>query len=155
MPQLRARPGSAALAVEFAILTGARSGEVRGMPRRELNLDAKTWTIPKERMKAKLVHRIPLSTAALASLERIHVDEFEPDNLVFPGSGLKTPLSDIALTMVLRRMNVVNVSEVVPSRFPLLVRPDRACNFPSHVLKRLSRCRRQLRRFGVFSEDDA
>ena len=107
LPLLRARPGSAALAIEFAILTGARSGEVRGLPRRELDLDAKMWTVPKERMKAKRAHRVPLSAAALAFLERIHVDELEPDDLLFPGPGLRSPLSDMALTMVLRRMNTV------------------------------------------------
>ena len=60
----------AARALEFAILTAARSGEVLGARWSEIDLDEKTWTVPAERMKAGVLHRVPLSHAALAILTR-------------------------------------------------------------------------------------
>lgn len=100
MQLLREREGVAARAIEFAILTACRSGEARGATWAEIDLDAKLWTIPAERMKAGKEHRVPLSTDAMAllrSLER-HGD------VVFPGRDKETPLSDMSLTVVLRRM---------------------------------------------------
>lgn len=111
---LRARTGSAARAIEFAILTAARSGEVRGVTRRELDLEARLWIVPKERMKAKRPHRVPLSVAALAFLDSMHVAEMTSDQLLFPSNSPRTPLSDMALTMVLRRMNAGAVGESSP-----------------------------------------
>jgi integrase len=68
MQKLRTRPGIAARALEFLILTAARSGEVRGATWSELDLDKAIWTIPAERMKAGAEHRVPLSNAALQLL---------------------------------------------------------------------------------------
>ena len=100
MAELRARDGIAALAVEFAILTAARSGEVRGATWAEFDLDAKLWTIPAERMKAGREHRVPLSSAALALLDKApHVSV-----IVFSGRVRDRSLSDMSLTAVLRRM---------------------------------------------------
>jgi integrase len=101
MVELRKREGMAARALEFVILTAARSGEVRGATWPEIDLEAKTWTIPAERMKAGKEHRIPLSDAALKllnNLPRLTGSEF-----VFfaPRGGM---LSDMSLTAVLRRM---------------------------------------------------
>jgi len=100
MVDLRQREGTAARAVEFAILTAARSGEVRGAHWSEIDLDAAVWTVPAERMKAGREHRVPLSTAALALLKAM------PDvgDHVFPGQRGDAPLSDMSLTAVLRRM---------------------------------------------------
>lgn len=100
MVDLRQRAGSAARAVEFAILTAGRSGEVRGARWSEMDLDAAVWTVPAERMKAGREHRVPLSTDALALLRSLPaVGEH-----VFPGQRGDAPLSDMSLTAVLRRM---------------------------------------------------
>ena len=108
---LRQRDGAGAQAVEFAILTACRSGEARGLVRCELDLEAKVWTVPAARMKGRRVHRVPLSSEAMALLARLHVDELAPDDLVFPGKGPREVLSDMTLTAVLWRMNRVAVGE--------------------------------------------
>jgi integrase len=97
---LRGREGVAARATEFAILTACRSGEVRGATWEEFDMEAKLWTIPAKRMKAGREHRVPLSTAAMALLASIP----RAGAFVFPGRDLDTPLSDMSLTAVLRRM---------------------------------------------------
>lgn len=100
MEELRAREGVAARAIEFAILTACRSGEVRGARWSEIDLGAKVWTIPAERMKAGKEHRVPLSTAAMGLLRSLG----RLGDVVFPGRGEELPLSDMSLTAVLRRM---------------------------------------------------
>lgn len=100
MAELRKQEGTAARAVEFAILTAARSGEVRGATWREFDLDAALWTIPAERMKAGREHRVPLSSAALALLN----SALRTGDHVFPGMKRGAGLSDMSLTAVLRRM---------------------------------------------------
>lgn len=100
MSALRAREGASARAIEFAILTACRSGEVRGARWAEVDMAAKLWTIPAERMKAKREHQVPLSDAALALLESLPKD----GDVVFAGTNGK-PLSDMSLTAVIRRMN--------------------------------------------------
>lgn len=88
------------MALEFAVLTAARSGEVRGAVWDEFDIDAATWTIPAERMKAKAAHQVPLSPPALAIIEKRN--ETRRGDLVFPGVKGKAPLSDMTLTKVLR-----------------------------------------------------
>lgn len=98
---LRARDGASARALEFAILTACRSGEVRGAKWTEFDIENKIWTIPGERMKAKRQHEVPLSDSALALLDSM------PKDCEFVFSGMKAqPLSDMALTAVIRRMNL-------------------------------------------------
>lgn len=97
---LRVREGLSARAVEFAILTACRSGEVRGARWSEFDIEKKIWTIPAERMKAKREHEVPLSDAALALLKSLP----ETGDLVFTGTKGQ-PLSDMSLTAVIRRMN--------------------------------------------------
>jgi integrase len=101
MRALKQRDGIAARAVEFTVLTATRSGEVRGAKWAEIDLEAALWVIPAERMKGKVEHRVPLSTAALALLNAMP----RINNLVFPGTKEDTALSDMSLTAVLRRMN--------------------------------------------------
>lgn len=101
MEALSKQAGSAARAVEFAILTATRSGEVRGMTWAEVDLDAALWVIPAERMKAGREHRVPLSDQALAIL--VEQRKLYPDGIVFPGVR-GGQLSDMSLTAVLRRM---------------------------------------------------
>lgn len=102
MKELRQCDGVGARALEFTILTAARSGEVRGATREEVDLDHGTWTIPAHRMKAGNEHRVPLSGRAVELLKGMPRTE---DSLVFPSSKLSKPLSDMTLTAVLRRMN--------------------------------------------------
>ena len=106
MVELRNQQGIAARAVELAILTACRSGEVRGAAWDEFDLEAGVWIIPGERMKAKKEHRIPLSSKAIELLRKQQA-EF-PGVIVFPGmkvkDGKQTQLSDMSLTAVLRRM---------------------------------------------------
>jgi len=126
MRALERMDGLAPLALRFAILTALRSGEVRGARWSELSFDGgAVWTVPGERMKAKRAadlqpHRVPLSAAALAVLARAHAlvtgAAAEPADvpllaplmgpaLVFPSAKRTTPLSDMALSAVIRRMN--------------------------------------------------
>lgn len=110
MAALRKQEGMGARGLEFAILTAARSGEVRGATWAEIDLEAKTWTIPASRMKAEKEHRVPLSPAAVAllkALPRMHGCEF-----VFPSTRGRM-LSDMTLSAVTRRMEV----DAVPHGF--------------------------------------
>lgn len=98
--QIAAVQGQSALALRFLILTAARSGEVRGMLWSEVDLKAALWIIPAARMKAGKEHRVPLSRQAVALLKgQTRVEHVEH---VFP-SNRKGPLSDMALTAVMRR----------------------------------------------------
>ncbi|MGI9284331.1 MAG: tyrosine-type recombinase/integrase, partial [Pseudomonadales bacterium] len=101
---LEARDGIAASAVLFAILTAARSGEVRGAVWSEMDLDSALWVIPKDRMKNGKQHRVPLSAAALEVLQEMA--DIRHSDYVFPSSKPKRPLTDQGLTTVLRRMDV-------------------------------------------------
>jgi integrase len=98
---LRKRDGMAPRALEFAILTAARSGEVRGAKWEEVDLVGKVWTIPGERMKAGKEHRVPLSDAAVALLKA--VPRVKGSDFVFPAPR-GGALSDMALSAVLKRM---------------------------------------------------
>lgn len=103
MADLRQRGGVAARALEFTILTAARSGEVRGATWAEIDLAAKTWTIPADRMKAGRDHRVPLSPAAVELLERQPCQQ--GTNLIFPGARGGV-MSDATMAAVLKRMDV-------------------------------------------------
>ena len=102
--------GMGARALTFAILTAARTGEVRGARWREINRDTGTWTIPPERMKARRVHRVALSEAALDLLAKLRPATAGPNDLVFPGQGGGT-LSDMTISAVIRRMNKVTPTD--------------------------------------------
>ena len=100
MAELRRQEGVAARALEFAILTAARAGEVVGARWSELNLAERLWTVPGERMKAERDHRVPLSDAGLAVIEKMPRD----GDYIFPGGRPGRPLSSMALLKVLDRM---------------------------------------------------
>ena len=91
-------------ALEFALLTAARSGEVRGMTWNEVDLENGTWIVPANRMKAKINHRVPLAPRAIEIL-RSRLPFRTDSNLVF-ASRKDTPLSDMTLTKILRDANV-------------------------------------------------
>jgi integrase len=101
---LREREGVAPRALEFAILTAARSGEVLGARWDEFDLEARIWTVPAARMKAGREHRVPLSGRALEILREMEQNRL--GEFVFPGTKLGRPLSTMAMEMVLRRMKV-------------------------------------------------
>lgn len=103
MDKLRKQEGMGARALEFAILTAARSGEVRDATWAEVDLDSAVWTISADRMKAGKEHRIPLSDDAVQLLRNL--PRFEDCNLIFASTKGKA-LSDMTLTAVLRRMGL-------------------------------------------------
>ena len=102
MAQLLQQDGIAARALEFAILTAARTGEVLGARWSEVDTEARLWTIPAERMKARKEHRVPLSDAAIAIIEAMAA--IRSSEYIFPGASAGRPLSNMALLMTLRRM---------------------------------------------------
>jgi integrase len=105
---LRARQSTAARALEFALLTAARSGEVLGLRWLEIDLDRAVWTVPATRMKAGREHRVPLSRPALKVLKAV-CDGCDGE-FVFPGQKPGKPLSVMALEMVLRHMKIEGVT---------------------------------------------
>jgi integrase len=102
MAKLRARPALAARALEFTILTAARTGETIGAAWGEIDMEAKLWTVPASRMKAKAEHRVPLSPTALALLRALRPEEPQPDAFIFAVGG--KPISNMGMAMLLRRM---------------------------------------------------
>jgi integrase len=108
MSDLEGRQGTAPRALEFAILTAARSGEVLGARWDEFDLNRAIWTIPAMRMKAGREHRVPLSKRALKIVKALN--ETRDGDFVFPGERPGKPLSAMALEMVLRRMKIEGVT---------------------------------------------
>ncbi|HUB48930.1 MAG TPA: integrase arm-type DNA-binding domain-containing protein, partial [Acetobacteraceae bacterium] len=105
MVELRKQGGIGARALEFCILTAARSGEVRGARWAEIDWQEKLWTIPAGRMKAGRLHRVPLPGPAVDVLQQMQPLAGDGHALIFPGAKEGKPLSDMSLTAVLRRMN--------------------------------------------------
>lgn len=112
MTSLRTRASTGRLALEFAILTAARSGEVYGATWREI--EGSVWIVPKERMKAQKEHRVPLSKAALSVLDRAPKSD-DPDAFLFPGftkdptTGKLKPLSSMTMAMLMRKMKSTHI----------------------------------------------
>lgn len=123
MEQLVGQEGMGAKALLFVTLTAARSGEVRGATWDEIDLAARVWTIPAERMKASKAHRVPLSDVAIALLQEMKALALAASRTtdkayVFPSPNSRDPelgsqLSDMTLTAVLRRLKL----EAVPHGF--------------------------------------
>ena len=113
---LQDRKGTAALALEFAIYTAARSGEVRGARWSEIDLESKVWTVPADRMKAGRIHRVPLSARSLQVLESVlPLAGDKPDARVFPAAKPGTALSDAAFAALIKRMD--RAGEITPHGF--------------------------------------
>lgn len=108
LTDLRGREGLGARALEFVILTAARTGEVLGAQWQEIDMVEAVWTVPAERMKAGREHRVPLTDAALAVLRGLlplrPADDTKGESYVFPGARKSRPLSGMAMLMLLRRM---------------------------------------------------
>lgn len=100
--RLRAQSGTSPLALEFTILTAARTGEVIGATWDEIDLAERTWTVPAGRMKGGREHRVPLCDRAVEILEGFKV---LGDRHVFPGGKRGRSLSNMAMLELLKRMN--------------------------------------------------
>ena len=100
--KIRQRDAVAARALEFAILTATRTGEVLGARWYEIDLENKIWTVPASRMKTKREHRVPLSAAALAVVKWLKA--IRQNDFVFPGERRNRPLSNMSMLMMLRRI---------------------------------------------------
>jgi integrase len=110
MATLQQQGGVAARALEFTILTAARTGEAIGARPAEFDLPGKTWTVPPDRMKAGREHRIPLSDRALAILEDVRPLRAAENDFVFPGLLYRRPLSNMSLTAALKRMELSTIT---------------------------------------------
>jgi len=114
MLELRKREGIGARALEFLILTACRSGECRLATWGEIDLENKIWTIPGDRMKAGKPHRVPLTSDMLKLL--LNLPRLEGSSYIFPAPR-GGALSDMALSMLCRRMNVKAVPHGFRSTF--------------------------------------
>ncbi len=127
MSQLVVQEGMGAKALQFLILTGARSGEIRGAIWEEIDFAAQAWTIPAARMKANKPHRVPLSDSAIAVLQDLKALALAQGRTtekayVFPSPNSRDPelgssLSDMTLTAVLRRLSIAAVPHGFRSTF--------------------------------------
>ena len=100
--ELRQKNGPGPLALEFLLLTAARISEVTGATWGEVDLSARTWTIPGERMKAGREHRVPLSDDALEVLKKAQA--FRDGDLIFPGIKAGRPLTQVYSLNLLQRI---------------------------------------------------
>jgi integrase len=103
MSDLEKQGGVSALALRFTILTAARTSEVINARWSEIDMSARLWTVPGERMKAGREHRVPLSEAALAVLRAVWPPGDDRTGWVFPGPRAGQPLSNMAMLALLRR----------------------------------------------------
>ena len=108
MRRLKAREAATARALEFAILTAARSGEVLGARWDEVDLAHALWTVPAGRMKGGREHRVPLSPRALEIAKAMH--EARVSEFVFPGQKPGKPLSAMTLKQVLLQLGIADVT---------------------------------------------
>lgn len=104
--ELKHRQGFVARALEFLALTAARSGEVRGARWDEIDVEHRLWIIPASRMKMQREHRVPLSQQALDLLAAL--PRLEDNPLVFPAAR-GGPLSDMALSMLMKRQHAASI----------------------------------------------
>jgi integrase len=101
LDELRRREGVSARALEFLILTAARTGEVTGTTWEEIDFEKNIWTVPAERMKGKREHQVPLSGPAVELLRNLYCEDGNPNVFV----GQRQPrISDTALSQTLKRL---------------------------------------------------
>lgn len=108
--QLHGQDNFSALALMFCILTAARTSEVLLLQAHELDMPQALWTLPAQRMKAGREHRVPLSTLAVAVLQRAQSLSQTENAYVFQGIQRGKPLSNMAMMMLLRRMQHTNIT---------------------------------------------
>lgn len=105
---LRKEKGASPLALEFTVLTAARTNETLGASWSEFDLDKGLWTIPAERMKGGVEHIVPLSSQAVKILEKAR--GYNSGEYVFPGAKRGRPLSNMSMNMLMRRMGIENTT---------------------------------------------
>lgn len=155
-PRLEGVAGAGSLALRFAILTAARSGEVRLADWSEIDATARVWTIPAARMKAGREHRVPLSDAALALLAEAETLTGRRAGLVFPSRQRDKALSDMTLAAVLKRLEVAATPHGFRSSFRDWAEEAGAFAFEvkeaalAHVVK--SKTERAYRRGDLFEQ---
>ena len=110
MTDLRERDAMAALALEFTILTCARTSETLEAQWPEINFDDGLWTVPAARMKMKREHAVPLSDRVLEILNELYPNRTSDKGYVFPGARPNRPLSNMSMNMLLRRMKIENAT---------------------------------------------
>jgi integrase len=132
MERLRRQDGISPRALEFAILTATRTSETIEATWDEIDLTKAMWTLPGERMKAGVEHRVPLSNAAMAVLNAMR--EVRQNEFVFPGFRRGRPLSNMALLKTLERMKL---PDLTTHGFRSTFRDWAAerSNFPSEVVE--------------------
>jgi len=129
MQQLREDSGISLRALEFTILTAARTNEVIGARWCEIDLDRKVWSVPAERMKSKRSHRVPLSDAAIAALEAVRGQD---TRYVFPGLKRGSHLSNMAMMQALKRLGRTGIT-VHGFRSTFRDWCAESTNYPAHV----------------------
>nr|WP_283206733.1 site-specific integrase [Methylobacterium iners] len=129
---LDAQPGIAAQALAFTILTAARTGEAIGAKWSEFDLEAGVWTVPAERMKAHVEHRVPLSAPVLAILKTLK--EASTGEFVFRGGRRGRPISNMSMLMTLRRMRCEDLT-VHGFRSTFRDWASESTHFPSEVVE--------------------
>lgn len=130
MAELAACEGVAARALEFTILTAARTAEIIGAKWGEIDLAEKIWTIPAERMKAKKEHRVPLTGRALETLKALPRE----GDFVFPGGRKGVPISNTTMAAVLKRMGRLDIT-VHGFRSTFRDWAAERTNYPNHVVE--------------------
>ena len=128
--ELREREAMAGKALEFTILTAARTSETLGARWDEIDLEAKIWTLPALRMKAGREHRVPLTDRAVAILKEL--EKAKTGELVFPGRKVDRQLSGMAMEMLLRRMDA-NAYTVHGFRSSFKTWATEATSFPNEL----------------------
>jgi integrase len=132
--KLREQEGLAARALEFTILTAARTGETIGATWSEFNLADKIWTVPGARMKARKEHRVPLSGRALAILRGAAAIETSAEAFVFGGRKRGKAMSNMAMLALLGRMGCADLT-VHGFRSAFRDWAAERTNFPSEVVE--------------------
>ena len=111
MAKLNSRPAMAARALEFTILSAARTSEALHATWSEIDLAERLWSIPAARMKAGKAHRVPLPDAAVAILTNLAKEySTAPNAYLFPSIQADRPLSNMSMAMLLRRMGVTDAT---------------------------------------------
>jgi integrase len=132
MSTLRGREGTAARALEFTVLTAARTSEVIGATWDEIDFDAQTWTVPAGRIKGGKEHRVPLSSTALALLNELPHEDGNPFIFIGPQRG---GLSNMAMDAVLKRMGYKDRATVHGFRSTFRDWAAETTAYPNHVVE--------------------
>lgn len=125
---IRTRRGVASFGLIFQILTAVRSGEVRSADWSEIDLEARIWTIPAEKMKMDREHVVPLSVQAIELLREVRaLSGDENGGMIFPGRGIGNKLSNMAFTKIMRDLKLDGVPHGFRSSFSTWVQEKTDC----------------------------